>query len=154
MLFTKMKIITRNRLLNLLQIHLLHHVGLDLHQHSCVDLPLLAAYSMGHPLKHDQSHHVHRLFSGLVVLGIRGALEEYKHSYNDLTGQEGTHTVQVLLGWDQHQHLPSHGLTQASMSFPGTETCIKLIGWGQECIIIEHRAILDRMCINIMKREN
>ena len=75
-----------------------------------------------------------------------GDLERNVHScHNALTGQEGTRTVKVLLGWDQHNY--PHGLTRASLSFSETDTRINFIGWGQECIMIEHKAsyILDML---------
>ena len=67
MLFTKIEIVTRNGLLKLIKIHLIHNVGRYIHQDSCGDLPLLVAYSMGHSLQHEQIHNDHLLNSMLNV---------------------------------------------------------------------------------------
>ena len=81
------------------------------------------------------------LVNGLVVLGNGsqqqhiGDLERNVHSrHNALTGQEGTRTVQVLLGWDQHNY--PHGLTQASLGFSETNSRINFIGRGHMCIMV------------------
>ena len=77
--FTKTKTIIEHRILNLMPESLTCHVGLYLHQYSCVDLPLLTNHSMSHPPQHGQSLHNHKLLTGLVLgLGSqqqKGALE-------------------------------------------------------------------------------